>query len=181
MPRTRIMPHEAMPLISMISYAGRVCSDGQCCSFEESDPSLPQDYSTGISFAILKHKRYLNSYVKHSIRGGCDKLEISFSLEDRLYISSRCKRYESRDAQCRDFGIKNSCNFREYVREIKREGYYSSLFLLLLKRERFLKDYPFLEAYDLSIKFPAIKDILKSKYFGDGIYIPMPAEEKVLP
>ena len=92
-----------------------------------------------------------------------------------------CKIYSNRPQECRDFGIRTNCNFREYVKNTKEKHYYDSLFLLVLKKDKFLSKYPFLDKFNLGGKYPQLEYSIRGIHLFRSIYIPMPADEKILP
>ncbi len=181
MERLKIQPRDVAPLLEKIRFKGRKCNDGQCCSYDLDDPDLPaRAYDK--YYWILEYKNKLRSYTHHILRATCPDLEVDFS-EDKgiLHIGTFCKIYSDRPQECRDFGSRTKCNFREYVENIKEIQYYKSLFLLVLEKDKFLQKYPFLDNFDLTSKYPQSDFSIRSIYLSYGLYVPMPADEKMLP
>lgn len=181
MTRLKIHPWDITPMLERIRLKERKCSDGQCCSYDVNDPDLPKKVFDKY-YWILEYKSKLYSYVHQYLRAACPDLEVDFS-EDKgiLFMGTYCKTYSDRPQQCKDFGTKIKCNFKEYVENFKEKQYYHSLFVFVLGRDKFLDNYPFLSKFDLSRRYPQLNFSLAGSYLSDGLYIPIPAEEKVLP
>ena len=181
MARLKIHPWDITPLLERIRFIERKCSDGQCCSYDVNDPDLPKKVFEQY-YWILEYRSKLYSYVHHYFRAACPDLEIAFSQNKGiLYIGTYCKTYSDRPQQCKDFGTKIKCNFKEYVENFKEKQYYHSLFMFVLEKDKFLAKHPFLNKFDLSRLYPQLNLSVAGSYLTDGLYIPMPADEKVLP
>jgi len=176
-----MQPLDVLPLLEKIRFKGRKCSDGQCCSYNLDDPDLPERVFDKY-YWILRYKNKLRLYTHHILRVACPDLEVDLA-EDKgnLHIGTFCKIYSNRSQECRDFGTRTNCNFREYVENTKEKNYYDSLFLLVLAKDKFLSKYPFLDKFNLASKYPQLGYSIKGIYLSRGIYIPMPADEKMLP
>lgn len=173
-------PWNIAPLLAKIHFKGRKCSDGQCCSYNLDDP-LPERVFNEY-YWILGYKNKLHLYTHRTLRAACPNLEVEFS-EDKgiLHIDTFCQIYSDRPQECRDFGTRTNCNFREYVEDTKEKHYYDSLLLLVLEKDKFLSKYPFLDKFNLAGKYPQLDYSRSGIYLSRAIYIPMPADEKMLP
>ena len=181
MVRLRIHPWDIKPLLKNIRFDQRKCSDGQCCSYDLDDPKLPKRFFEKY-YWILEYRHKLYSYVHYLLLAACPDLEVSFSQNKGiLNIGTSCRIYSDRPQQCKDFGTKIKCNFQEYVECYKERGYYYFLFLLVLNREKYLVKYPFLRKFNLSNSYLQVGNSIAGTYISNGIYIPMPADEKILP
>ncbi|MBW1887673.1 MAG: hypothetical protein JRI52_04890 [Deltaproteobacteria bacterium] len=181
MERSKIQPRDVAPLLDKIRYKERRCNDGQCCSYDLDDPDLP-DRVFDKYYWILEYESRLRFYTHDILRAACPDLEVDFS-EDKgiLYMGTFCKIYFNRPQECRDFGTTIKCNFRKYVENTKERHYYKSLFLLVLEKDKFLEKYPFLDQFNLAGKHPRLDYSIRGIYLSSGLYIPMPADEKMLP
>ena len=181
MERLKMQPWDVATLLEKIHFKGRKCSDGQCCFYILGDPDLHERIFDKY-YWILEYKNKLHLYTHHTLRAACPDLEFEFSEDkDTLHIGTFCKIYYDRPQECRDFGTRTNCNFREYVENIKEKQYYKSLFLLVLEKDKFLQKYPFLDNFNLAGKYPQFDYFIKSMYLSCGLYVPMPADEKMLP
>jgi len=176
-----MQPWDVAPFLAKIRFKERRCNDGQCCSYNLDDPDLPKRIFDKY-YWILEYKKSLRLYRHRLIRAACPDLEVDFSeSKGILYMGTSCRSYFDRPQECRDFGAITNCNFREYVENTKEEHYYNSLFLLVLQKDKFLAKYPFLVKYDLAGKYPQLHYSIRGICLSSGLYIPMPADEKMLP
>lgn len=182
MARFHLNPWDVTTALNNISFSNRICADGECCSFDLDDPALPPDLNTHIFFWILEYKKYLKSYAHYIFRVGCPELKVRFSLKHKnLIIESYCSTYEHRDTQCREWGERIKCNFREYVEEIKRDGFYSSIFIMILKEDVFIMEYSFLSSFNLLNSHPELMTSFIKKFAPNAILLPLPATKTILP
>ncbi len=182
MARLKITPWDVNSVLKHISFSDRICSDGECCSFDLDDPALPSDFNPDILFWILEYKKYLKSYAHYILRLGCPHLKVRFSIkEEILIIESFCSIYQDRDTQCREWGEKIKCNFREYVEEIQRDGFYSSLFIMIIKKDAYIKEFPFLDKFDLINSYPELNISIIKRFISNSIFLPLPASKEILP
>jgi hypothetical protein len=181
MEKLKMQPWDVAPFLAKIRFKERQCSDGQCCSYNLDDPDFPKKILNKY-YWILEYKKNLRFYSHRLIRAACPDLEVDFS-EDKgmLSMGTSCRNYFHRPQECRDFGSRTNCNYREYVENTKEEHYYSSLFLLVLQKNNFLVKYPFLVKFDLAGVFPQLPYSMRGTCLSNGLYIPMPADEKMLP
>ena len=180
MVRLRIHPSDIKPLLKNIHFDQRKCSDGQCCSYDLDDPDLPEKPFDKY-YWVLEYRHKLYSYVHYLLRAGCPDLEVSFSEDNgKLYMGTSCRIYSDRPQECKDFGTRIKCNFQEYVACSREKGYYYFLFLLVLE-EKYLVKYPFLRKFNLPSRYLQMGNSIAGTYISNGIYIPMPADERILP
>jgi len=181
MKKLKMQPCDIATQMAKIRFSERKCNDGQCCAYNMDDPDLP-DRIFDKYYWVLEYKNRLRLYTHHILRAACPDLAADFS-EDKgiLHICTFCKIYSDRPQECRDFGIKANCNFREYVENTKEKHYYDSLFLLVLEKDKYLSRYPFLDKFNLAAKYPQLAYLITGTYLSCGLYIPMPADEKMLP
>jgi hypothetical protein len=179
--KLKMQPWDVPPLVTKIQFKGRKCSDGQCCSYNLDDPDLPERVFDKY-YWILEYKKKFHMYTHRTLRAACPDLGVDFA-EDKgiLHIGTFCKIYSNRPQECRNFGTRTNCNFREYVENTKEKHYYDSLFLLVLEKDKFLSKYPFLDKFNLGGKYPQLDYSIRGIHLFRSIYIPMPADEQMLP
>ena len=177
----RMTPWDVRPLLGNIRFFDRPCSDGQCCAYALDDPDLPSGPFRAF-YWILRYRRALSRYSSYVLRAACPDLRIEFSADPPvLSLGTSCGIYARRPPECREFGVTRTCNFEEYVTAVERDRGYHWLFLLVLEKETFLPAYPFLESFDLALRFPEFSRVRPPSAVPDALLIPLPADRSMLP
>jgi len=185
MGRLSISPIEITPLLSRTSLIERVCSDGQCCFFDIRYTGWPEGEVLDMQYWLLRYKKYFSAYgFDKEAYAACSQLEFDFEeRENMLYLGSSCQKYEERNDECRKAGFdpEVDCHHKDYVDDLESKLPYKSLFLLVLNKEKFIEQHPFLEKFNLANQFPELDGLGYVKFTSGGIYIPVPADRKMLP